>query len=101
MSHPLARGIPLWGMTAYRLRVPNVHVVVLDPRFAPRDQIAWAFTGEHDAQAVAGFLNARLGGGETIAWVELVRLEHTLSETVLRYVDCWADVADEILQADD
>jgi len=49
---------------------------------------------------VAGFLNARLGGGETIAWVEIVRLERGLSERVLRYVDCWADVANEIL-ADD
>ncbi|MBA3402794.1 MAG: hypothetical protein H0U05_12515 [Actinobacteria bacterium] len=78
----------------------SVHVVVLDPRFAPRDQIAWAFTADDDAQAVAGFLNARLGGGETIARVELVRLERTLSERVLRYVDCWADVANEI-RADD
>ena len=78
----------------------SVHVVILDPRFAPRDQIAWAFTADDDAQAVAGFLNARLGGGETIAWVELVRLERTLSERVLRYVDCWADVANEI-RADD
>jgi len=80
--------------------VASVHVVVLDPRFAPRDQIAWAFTADDEAQAVAGFLNARLGGGETIAWVELVRLERTLSERVLRYVDCWADVANEI-RADD
>jgi len=87
-------------MTAYRLGVASVHVVVLDPRFAPHDQIAWAFTDDHDAQAVAGFLNARLGGGETIAWVELVRLERKLSERVLRYVDCWADVANELLQAD-
>lgn len=83
-------------MATYRLGVTSVHVVVLDPRFAHRDQIAWAFTADADAQAVAGFLNARLGGGETIASVEVVRLERTLSERVLRYVDCWTDVADEI-----
>ncbi len=87
-------------MTTYRPEMASVHVVVLDPRFAPRDQVAWAFTADHDAQAVAGFLNARLGGGETIAWVEIVRLERGLSERVLRYVDCWADVANEI-HADD
>ena len=62
--------------------------------------MAWAFTAAADAQAVAGFLNVRLGGGETIAWVELVQLERKLSERVLRYVDCWADVANEI-HADD
>ena len=78
----------------------SVHVVVFDPRFAPRDQTAWAFTDDDDAQAVASFLNARLGGGETIAWVEVVRLERKLSEKVLRYVDCWADMANEI-NADD
>ncbi len=87
-------------MTTYRLGVARVHVVVFDPRFAPRDQVAWAFTANEDAQAVAAFLNARLGGGETIAWVELVRLERKLSERVLRYVDCWADLANEI-HADD
>ena len=75
----------------------SVHVVVLDPRFAPRDQIACAFTGDDDAQAVAGFLNTRLGGGETIAWVEVVRLERKLNKRVLRYLDCWEEVADELL----
>jgi len=87
-------------MTTYRPAVSSVHVVVLDPRLAPRDQIAWAFTADEDAQAVTSFLNARLVGGETIAWVELVRLERKLSERVLRYVDCWADVANQI-HADD
>lgn len=81
--------------------VTSVRVVVLDPQFAPRDQTAWAFTDDDDAQAVAGFLNTRLGGGETIAWVEVVRLERKLNERVLRYLDCWADVANEMLEADD
>ncbi len=88
-------------MTAYRLGVASIHVVVLDPQFAPRDQTAWAFTDDDDAQAVAGFLNTRLGGGETIARVEVVRLERTLSERVLRYLDCWADVAEEMLLDED
>ncbi len=87
-------------MSAYRLGVASIHAVVLDPRLAPRDQIAWAFTAADDAQVVAGFLNVRLGRGETIAWVEVVQLERKLSERVLRYVDCWADVANEI-HADD
>ncbi|MBA2642695.1 MAG: hypothetical protein H0U82_07205 [Actinobacteria bacterium] len=77
--------------------MPGVYVVVLDPRFAPRDQIACAFTDDDDAQAVASFLNARLGGGETIAWVEVVRLERKLNERVLQYLDCWEEVADELL----
>lgn len=75
----------------------SVHVVVLDPRFAPRDQISCAFTDDDDAQSVAGFLNARLGGGETVAWVETVRLERKLNKRVLRYLDSWADVANELL----
>ncbi len=78
----------------------SVSVVVLDPRIAPRDQTAWAFTEDADAQAVAGFLNARLGEGDTIAWVESVRLERKLSKRVLRYVDRWADLAEEALRDD-
>ncbi len=77
-----------------------MHVVVLDPRFAPRDQIACAFTGDDDAQAVAGFLNTRLGGGETIAWVEVVRLERKLNKRVLRYLDYWADTNEMLLEED-
>ena len=79
----------------------SVHIVVLDPRFAPRDQIASAFTNDDDAQAVAGFLNMRLGGGETVAWVETVRLERKLNKRVLRYLDSWADVANELLLEED
>lgn len=79
----------------------SIHVVVLDPRFAPRNQTAWAFTDLADAQVVAAFLNARLGEGETIAWVEAVRLERGLTERVLRYLDCWADVANEMLLEED
>ena len=48
--------------------------MVLDPRIAPRDQATWAFTDDEDAMAMAGFLNARVGGGEEIAWVEVVPL---------------------------
>ena len=81
--------------------MPRVYVVVLDPRFAPRDQIACAFTDDDDAQAVAGFLNARLGDGETIAWVEGVRLERKLNKRVLRYVDSWAEMANEMLLEED
>ena len=75
--------------------------MVLDPRFAPGDQIACAFTDDDDAQAVAGFLNTRLGAGETVAWVETVRLERKLSKRVLRYLDSWADVANELLLEED
>ena len=96
----LIRGIPVWVMRAYCLDMPRVSVVVLDPRLAPRDQTAWAFTHDDDAQAVAGFLNARLGDGDTIAWVETVRLERKLSKRVLRYLDSWADLAEESLLDD-
>ena len=79
----------------------SISVVVLDPAFAPRDQTAWAFTDGGDATAVADFLNARLGEGETVAWVEAVPLARKLNEKVLRYLDCWAEVADEMLLEDD
>lgn len=79
----------------------SICVVVLDPQFAPRDQTAWAFTDDEDAKAVADFLNARLGDGEDIAWVEVVPLARKLNEKVLRYLDCWAHVAEETLPDDD
>ena len=77
--------------------MPEVCVVVLDPELAPRDQTAWAFTREDDAQAVAGFLNTQLGAGEPIAWVERVPLSRGLNEDVLRYLDSWAEVADDLV----
>jgi hypothetical protein len=79
------------------LDVANIRVVVLDPRVAPRDQTAWAFTDDDDAKAMAGFLNTRLGGGEEIAWVEVVPLARKLNRTVLHYLDCWAHLAEEML----
>jgi hypothetical protein len=81
--------------------VSSISVVVLDPEFAPCDQTAWAFTDDGDATAVADFLNTKLGGGENIAWVEVVPLARGLNEKVLRYLDCWADAADEMLLEDD
>jgi hypothetical protein len=69
---------------------------MLDPRFAPRDQTAWAFTREADAEAVAAFLNEQLGGGGEIAWVEAVPLARKLNAKVLQYLDCWAEIAGEI-----
>ena len=79
----------------------NICVVVLDPRVAPRDQTAWAFTDDADAQAMAGFLNARLGGGEEVAWVEVVPLARKLNKRVLRYLDCWAHLAEETFREDE
>jgi hypothetical protein len=81
--------------------VARIFVVVFDPQFADRDQTAWAFTNDDDAHAVAGFLNTRLGGGEEIAWVEVVPLAPELNEKVLRYLDCWAHVAEETLLDED
>ena len=75
----------------------SVCVVVLDPDLAPRDQTAWAFTHEADAQAVADFLNRKLGSGEDVAWVEVVPLARTLNKNVLRYLDHWSDVAEDAL----
>jgi hypothetical protein len=77
--------------------VAEVCVVVLDPELAPRDQTAWAFTSEDDAQAVAEFLNTQLGAGDPIAWVERVPLARSLNENVLRYLDSWAEVADDLV----
>jgi hypothetical protein len=79
----------------------SICVVMLDPQLAPRDQTAWAFTNEEDAKAVASFLNTRLGEGEDIAWVEVVPLARTLNEKVFRYLDCWAQGAEETLLDED
>ena len=76
-------------------------MVVLDPRVAPRDQTAWAFTDNQDAEAMASFLNTRLGGDEEIAWVEVVPLARKLNKTVLHYLDCWAHLAEEMLLDDE
>ena len=78
------------------MEVAGVCVVLLDPHFAPKDQTAWAFTHEADAHAVAAFLNEQLGGGDEVAWVESVPLARKLNERVLRYLDCWAEVANDI-----
>jgi hypothetical protein len=75
--------------------VASVSVVVLDPRIAPRDQATWAFTDGEDAMAMAGFLNSRVGCGEEIAWVEVVPLARKLNKKALRYLDCWAELAEE------
>ena len=83
-------------MAAYRHEdVASISVVVLDPRFAPRDQATWAFTDGEDAMAMAGFLNKRVGCGEEIAWVEVVPLARKLNKKALRYLDCWAEMAEE------
>ena len=76
----------------------SISVVVLDPRIAPRDQATWAFTDGEDATAMAGFLNTRVGGGSEIAWVEVVPLARKLNKKALRYLDCWARLAEETHQ---
>lgn len=76
-------------------------MVVLDSRIAPRDQATWAFTEEDDAMAMAGFLNARMGGGDEIAWVEIVPLARKLNKKALRYLDNWALLADDIRREDE
>ena len=76
-------------------------VVVLHPELAARDQVAWAFTDEEDAVALADFLNARLGNGDEIAWVEFAPVSRKLSKRVLEYVDGWAELAQESLADED
>ena len=98
---PSQEGYPLGGWQPTVLYVAKVCVVVLDPALAPRDQRAWAFTQEDDARAVVDFLNKQLGAGEEVAWVELVPLARTLNKDVLRYLDCWAEVAEETLRDDE
>ncbi len=46
---------------------------------------------------MAGFLNTRIGGGEEIAWVEVVPLARRLNRKALRYLDCWVELAEEAL----
>ena len=94
---PSYEGYPFGGWRPRVLYVASVCVVVLDPELAPRDQTAWAFTQEADAQAVVDFLNRQLGSGEDVAWVEVVPLARTLNKNVLRYLDHWADVAEDAL----
>lgn len=79
----------------------SISVVVLDSRVAPRDQATWAFTDGDDALAMAGFLNTRVGRGEEIAWVEVVPLARKLNKKALRYLDCWAQLAEDALQDDE
>ena len=81
--------------------VASISVVVLDPSIAPRDQATWAFTDGDDAMAMAGFLNARVGGGEEIAWVEVVPLARKLNRKALRYLDCWANLVEETRREDE
>jgi hypothetical protein len=81
------------GLTSSK--VASISVVVLDPRIAPRDQATWAFTDGDDAMAMAGFLNKRVGRGEEIAWVEVVPLARKLNRKALRYLDCWAQLAED------
>ena len=100
-ARPSHEGYPFGGWRPNVLEVANICVVVLDPRVAPRDQTAWAFTDDADAQAMAGFLNARLGGGEEVAWVEVVPLARKLNKRVLRYLDCWAHLAEETFREDE
>jgi hypothetical protein len=98
---PSDEGYPFGGQRRTVLDVSSISVVLLDPQFAPRDQTAWAFTDDADAAAVADYLNTKLGGGEQIAWVEVVPLARKLNQKVLQYLDCWADVADEMLLEDE
>jgi len=44
---------------------------------------------------MADFLNTRVGGGKEIAWVEVVPLARKLNKKALRYLDCWAALAEE------
>jgi hypothetical protein len=83
------------------LNVASISVVVLDARIAPRDQATWAFTDGDDAMAMAGFLNTRVGGGKEIAWVEVVPLARKLNKKALRYLDCWAELAEETHREDE
>ena len=92
---PSHEGYPKGGWRPNVMDVASISVVVLDPRIAPRDQATWAFTDGDDAMAMAGFLNTRIGGGKEIAWVEVVPFARKLNKKALRYLDCWADLAEE------
>ena len=50
---------------------------------------------------MAGFLNARVGGGEEIAWVEVVPLARSLNKKALRYLDRWATLAEDTRPEDE
>ena len=76
----------------------GICVVVLDPQLAAGDQATWAFTRAEDAEAMAGFLNTRVGDGEEIAWVEVVPLARKLNKKALRYLDCWAQLVEDARQ---
>ena len=79
----------------------SISVVVLDHRIAPHDQATWAFTDGDDALAMAGFLNARMGDGEEIAWVEEVPLARRLNKKALRYLDYWVTLDEEARRDDE
>jgi hypothetical protein len=81
--------------------VASISVVVLDPRIAPRDQAAWAFTDFDDAMAMASFLNTRVGRGEEIAWVEAVPLARRLNKKAMRFLDSWACLEEETRDPED
>ena len=51
--------------------------------------------------AMAAFLNTRVGCGEEIAWVEVVPLARKLNKKALRYLDCWAEMAEETRREDE
>jgi hypothetical protein len=93
-THTGGDGLRSWN-------VASISVVVLDPRIAPRDQATWAFTDGDDALAMAGFLNTRVGRGEEIAWVEVVPLARKLNRRAMRYLDGWAQLAEETRRADE
>jgi len=50
---------------------------------------------------MAGFLNARVGRGDEIAWVEVVPLTRRLNKKALRYLDGWADLVEETRREDE
>jgi len=81
--------------------VASISVVVLDSRVAPHVKATWAFTDADDALAMAGFLNTRVGGGEEIAWVEVVPLARRLNKKALRYLDWWANMVEDTRRDDD
>jgi hypothetical protein len=68
---------------------------------SPGRLATWAFTDGDDAIAMADFLNTRVGGGKEIAWVEVVPLARKLNKKALRYLDCWAALAEETRREDE
>lgn len=96
-----ARDTQTGGDVLTSLVVASISVVVLDSGIAPREQATWAFTEVDDAMAMASFLNARVGGGEEIAWVEIVPFARKLNKKALRYLDSWACLEEETRDPDD